>query len=90
MRATKIERFVKAFEKNFPKAWYRVGDFYGDGRERFWTGEDAYDNDGVPLFDYWLQYGSEEEINPKLAELADDFGYFFEANDAGTIVMFNK
>ena len=81
---TNLTKFETAFKALFPKAWVRVGDFNGDGTEVLWSGEDNFDDVGMPLFDYYEDAGY--DIHPKLVALAEKFGYYFEAYDAGTYI----
>jgi hypothetical protein len=76
-----LKKFAKAFEVQFPQAWYRVGDFHGTGELIFWSGEDNFVN-GMPLFDYREECGY--DIHPKLVKLAALHGFYFECYDAGT------
>lgn len=81
---TKLEKFQAAFTKAYPKAWSRIGDFYGDGSTVFWAGEDSFTNNGLPLFDYYSETG--EDVLPELAELAKKHGFYFECYDPGTYI----
>lgn len=77
-------KFEAEFKSTFPDAWVRVGDFNDDGEEVLWSGEDCFDANGMPLFDYYEDCGY--DIHPKLVALAEKHGYYFECYDSGTYI----
>jgi len=45
---------MELLKKTFPKMWMKDGeDFNHALNGQIWTGENSYDNDGLPMFDYW-------------------------------------
>jgi len=81
---TKLQNFQADFKAKFPSAWVELGDFNGDGSTVLWSGEDNYDANGMPLFDYYEDCGY--DIHPELVKLAEKYGYYFECYDAGTYI----
>jgi len=81
---TKLEKFKAEFKTTFPDAWCSVGDFYGDNTTVLWSGEDCYDANSMPLFDYYETCGY--DIHPELVKMAEKYGYYFECYDAGTYI----
>lgn len=79
----KLKKFEAEFKAQFPGCWYRIGDFYGDNRTVFWSGEDNFAPDTLPLFDYEATIHV-DEIHPKLAALTEKHGFFWECYDPGT------
>ena len=83
---TNIQKFEQAFNKAFPKAWCRVGDWDGSGDLVLWSGEDSWTNDGRMLFDYYSMDGV--DVLPEVEALANKFGYYFECYDPGTYIAY--
>jgi len=81
----KLKAFENEFKKNFPSAWYRIGDFYSDGEDVFWSGEDCFAKDNRPMFDY---YYYDTGVHPEVEKLTEKYGFYFEAYDAGTFVLY--
>ena len=71
-----LRKFEAEFKATFPKAWCRVGDFNDDGTEVLWSGEDNFDANGMPLFDYYEDCGY--DVHPELVKIAKKYGYYFD------------
>lgn len=90
MKSLKRQKFIEAFKAKYPNAWYRTGDFFDDGRDVLWTGEDCWTNEGLPLFDYYNSNYDMYDIGVlnELGDLAEAHGYYFEAYDPGTFILY--
>ena len=81
-----LRKFEAEFKATFQTAWCRVGDWDGSGDEVLWSGEDNFDANGMPLFDYYEECGY--DVHPELEKIAKKHGFFFECYDAGTYIAY--
>lgn len=87
---------IATLNRTFPGMKCRLGeDFSADYRGAIWTGEDAPDIDGNPMFNH---YGFDVDphervwtlgIHNALRDVLDQAGWHAEFHDPGTVFIFN-
>ena len=83
-------RLLKAMDKKFPGNTFRKGEDFDSGyKGQIWTGEDAFDKDGINLFNYYPTYGLWDDcgVRTQLAELLEKAGWRAECHDPGTYFL---
>lgn len=80
------EQLMELLKQKFPKMWMKPGEEFDPAYEgQIWTGENSFDNDGLPLFDYdaisdmWV-FGVRADLN----EMLEKSGWYAECYDPGT------
>ena len=79
---------LEKLEKEFPDCWFKPGEDFDGGSAAVWSGEGG-EVDGDYAFDHnrmeW-DFGA----HPRLNKFVEDRGYYWEAHDAGTFMLYKK
>jgi hypothetical protein len=84
---------LKQLQKNFPEAWFKDGHDFDGGTAAAWSGEGAMIGD-MPAFDSnaWEWDSNENNyclgVHNELRDFVEARGYFWEAYDAGTFLLY--
>ena len=79
---------IKKINKLIPEAKAIPSEEWGRSKGAiYFRGSESYDSEGMPIFDYW-NMGETFGVNPRLAKILDDAGWYGEALDAGTLMAF--
>jgi len=84
-----MNKYTKAFLKQFPKAWAKDGkEFDGDSSRLVWTGEGSTIN-GLPMFDYYRDDSFYiMGVHTDVYDWCQKNNLFIEAYDAGTYMIY--
>ena len=89
---TNRDTLLEILVKTFPKGWFKESEGF-DGREGgIWTGEGSEMKDGLSMFDYWSEDYEEViyqmGVHKDLIKILDEHGYYAEAYDPGTYMIY--
>ena len=85
-------KIIDALEKKFPNCWFKDGDLWGSSAT-VWSGEGSR-IDGMPAFDSYASGWDPKEtmyvmgVKKELADFVKSKGYFWEAYDSGTYLLY--
>ena len=81
----KRDKLMNVLNMKFPKGWFKPSEDFDGVSGGIWTGEGAYDNDDMCLFDYYDNTGYYVNgLHPALQNILDQHGFFAEPYDSGT------
>jgi hypothetical protein len=86
-------KILDALEKKFPNCWFKDGNEFDGSSAAAWSGEGS-GIDGMPAFDSYASGWDPEEtmyvmgVKKELADFVKSKGYFWEAYDSGTYLLY--
>ncbi len=87
-------KILQELQAAFPDAWFKPGDEWSQNAA-VWSGEGSY-VDGNQAFNYNSWESDPQEkiwkmgIHNKLFDFVEDRGYYWEANDPGTYILYKS
>lgn len=90
---TNREKLMELLKQQFPKMWMKTSEEFADSFVGgIWTGENSYDNEELPMFDYHSEDYKEilyvMGVRKTLADLLQQHGWFCEFYDSGTVFIY--
>lgn len=87
MKQLSEKKLIKLINDKYPNAKaVPLSEFYGDDSEGIWfRGSENYLDDTRLLFEY---YDYNNQCHPKIAEILDKAGWFWEPYDSGTLLAY--
>lgn len=84
--------FLTALQERYPNAWFKIGDDFsssGSHNGSIWSGEDACDGNGFPLFSPYNSNASYDlEVLKDLVAFSKKCGWYWESYDCGTFFAY--